>query len=85
MMLHHRVFGWPAGGSNTTARRSSRETCCYWDTLIGRAGRYQCLARLAACARRDTNIVDLLLPRLLAGETITRQAIVALGHGGLLS
>jgi len=38
------------------------------------------------CVRsRDTNIVDLLLPRLLAGETITRQAIVALGHGGLLS
>jgi molybdopterin biosynthesis enzyme len=38
------------------------------------------------CVRsRDTNIVDLLLPRLLAGESITRQAIVALGHGGLLS
>jgi molybdopterin biosynthesis enzyme len=37
------------------------------------------------CVRsRDTNIVDLLLPRLLAGEVITRQAIVALGHGGLL-
>jgi molybdenum cofactor cytidylyltransferase len=37
------------------------------------------------CVRsRDTNIVDLLLPRLLAGETITRQDIVALGHGGLL-
>jgi molybdenum cofactor cytidylyltransferase len=37
------------------------------------------------CVRsRDTNIVDLLLPRLLAGELITRQAIVALGHGGLL-
>jgi molybdenum cofactor cytidylyltransferase len=37
------------------------------------------------CVRsRDTNIVDLLLPRLLAGETIRRQDIVALGHGGLL-
>jgi hypothetical protein len=37
------------------------------------------------CVRsRDTNIVDLLLPRLLAGEIITRQAIVELGHGGLL-
>jgi molybdenum cofactor cytidylyltransferase len=37
------------------------------------------------CVRsRDTNIVDLLLPRLLAGESITRQDIVALGHGGLL-
>ncbi len=37
------------------------------------------------CVRsRDTNIVDLLLPRLLAGEAITRQDIIALGHGGLL-
>ena len=37
------------------------------------------------CVRsRDTNIVDLLLPRLLSGEHITRDAIIALGHGGLL-
>ncbi|MFN8500927.1 molybdopterin-binding protein [Kouleothrix sp.] len=37
------------------------------------------------CVRsRDTNIVDLLLPRLLAGEYIARRDIVALGHGGLL-
>jgi molybdenum cofactor cytidylyltransferase len=37
------------------------------------------------CVRsRDINIVDLLLPRLLAGEHVTKQAIVALGHGGLL-
>jgi molybdenum cofactor cytidylyltransferase len=37
------------------------------------------------CVRsRDTNIVDLLLPRLLAGEHLDRLAIIALGHGGLL-
>ncbi len=37
------------------------------------------------CVRsRATNIVDLLLPRLLAGERVTRRAIVELGHGGLL-
>src|SRR5262249_17327420 len=37
------------------------------------------------CVRsRDTNIVDLLLPRLLAGEQITRLDIITLGHGGLL-
>lgn len=37
------------------------------------------------CVRsRDTNIVDLLLPRLLAGEYVSRAAIVELGHGGLL-
>lgn len=37
------------------------------------------------CVRsRDTNIVDLLLPRLLAGQYIAKPDIVALGHGGLL-
>lgn len=37
------------------------------------------------CVRsRDANIVDLLLPRLMAGEQIRRRDIVALGHGGLL-
>jgi molybdopterin biosynthesis enzyme len=37
------------------------------------------------CVRsRDTNIVDLLLPRLLAGEHVARRDIVELGHGGLL-
>jgi molybdopterin biosynthesis enzyme len=38
------------------------------------------------CVRsRDVNIVDLLLPRLLAGEYIAKRDIVALGHGGLLA
>lgn len=37
------------------------------------------------CVRsRDANIVDLLLPRLMAGEHVRRNDIVALGHGGLL-
>lgn len=37
------------------------------------------------CVRsRDTNIVDLILPRLLAGEALTSRDIIALGHGGLL-
>ena len=37
------------------------------------------------CVRsRDANIVDLLLPRLMAGEALRRHDIVALGHGGLL-
>lgn len=37
------------------------------------------------CVRsRDVNIVDLLLPRLMAGEQVRRRDIVALGHGGLL-
>ena len=37
------------------------------------------------CARSPkTNIIDLVLPRLLAGERLDSGAIVALGHGGLL-
>jgi molybdenum cofactor cytidylyltransferase len=37
------------------------------------------------CARsRKTNIVDWVLPRLLAGDRLTRADLTALGHGGLL-
>jgi molybdenum cofactor cytidylyltransferase len=37
------------------------------------------------CARsKKTNIVDWVLPRLLAGDRLTRRDIVGLGHGGLL-
>jgi len=37
------------------------------------------------CARsRKLNIVDWVLPRLLAGERLKRGDIVAMGHGGLL-
>ena len=32
-----------------------------------------------------TTIFDLIVPRLLAGETVARQDIVALGHGGFCS
>lgn len=33
---------------------------------------------------RDTNVVDLILPRLLAGERVRKRDIVALANGGLL-
>ncbi len=37
------------------------------------------------CARSPKrNIVDLVLPRLLAGDRLTRRDITSLGHGGLL-
>ena len=37
------------------------------------------------CVRsRSANVVDLVLPRLLAGEHLTRDDIAGLGHGGLL-
>ncbi|MCL4877521.1 MAG: molybdopterin-binding protein [Anaerolineae bacterium] len=31
-----------------------------------------------------TNVIDWILPRLLAGERLTRADLVAMGHGGLL-
>lgn len=33
---------------------------------------------------RETNVVDLILPRLLAGERVTRAEVIALADGGLL-
>jgi len=37
------------------------------------------------CARsRKMNIVDWILPRLLAGDRLTRTDVVVLGHGGML-
>jgi hypothetical protein len=37
------------------------------------------------CARsKKVNIVDWILPRLLAGDRLTRRDIMGLGHGGLL-
>jgi molybdenum cofactor cytidylyltransferase len=37
------------------------------------------------CARsKKINIVDWILPRLLAGDRLNRRDIIALGHGGLL-
>jgi molybdenum cofactor cytidylyltransferase len=37
------------------------------------------------CARSPkVNVIDWVLPRLLVGERLARQDILALGHGGLL-
>jgi molybdenum cofactor cytidylyltransferase len=37
------------------------------------------------CVRsRTDNVVDFVLPRLLAGERLTREDIIELGHGGLM-
>jgi len=37
------------------------------------------------CVRSlKVNVVDWVLPRLLAGERLTRADLVAMGHGGLL-
>lgn len=37
------------------------------------------------CARNPkANVIDLILPRLLSGEQLSRRDLMALGHGGLL-
>lgn len=41
---------------------------------------------IPGCAMyHKATIFDLIVPRILAGETVTRQDIIALGHGGLCS
>jgi len=37
----------------------------------------------AAVIFNETTIIDIILPRVLAGEQISREDIVDLGHGGL--
>jgi len=37
----------------------------------------------AAVIFNDTTIIDVILPRILAGEEISRQDIIDMGHGGL--
>jgi hypothetical protein len=42
------------------------------------------LVGLPGCAMyHKATIVELVIPRILAGETITREDIISLGHGGL--
>jgi molybdenum cofactor cytidylyltransferase len=51
--------------------------------LVGRLGGASILG-LPGCARSpQPSVVDLVLPRVLCGESLTREDIAALGHGGL--
>lgn len=54
--------------------------------LLGLAYRdRQWIMMAPGCAKSPSlNVVDLVLPRLLAGETLTPESIAALGLGGLL-
>jgi molybdenum cofactor cytidylyltransferase len=52
--------------------------------LLGRLGTVPVVGA-PGCARSPReNVVDAVLPRLLAGDALTRADLVALGHGGLL-
>ncbi len=52
-------------------------------TLIGRIGNVQILGVPACALYYKTTGIDLLLPRLLANQKITRLDLARLGHGGL--
>lgn len=52
--------------------------------LLGYCGNVPILGAPGCVKSRDLNVVDLILPRLLAGEHVTRADIVALANGGLL-
>jgi molybdenum cofactor cytidylyltransferase len=52
--------------------------------LLGYLGEVPLLGAPGCVRSRKTNIVDWVLPRLLAGDRLTRADISGLGHGGLL-
>jgi molybdenum cofactor cytidylyltransferase len=53
--------------------------------LLGERGPTLILGAPGCVRSRATNIVDLLLPRLLLGDRLSRRDIAALGQGGLLA
>lgn len=52
--------------------------------LLAYAGDLPIIGAPGCVKSRDTNVVDLILPRLLAGERVGKKDIVALANGGLL-
>jgi hypothetical protein len=51
--------------------------------LYAKLGDIPVLGAPAAVIFSQATILDVMLPRVLAGDNITRQDIVDLGHGGL--
>lgn len=51
--------------------------------LVGRIGEVPVLGVPACGMFHKITVLDLVLPRILTGETIGREALAALGHGGL--
>ena len=51
--------------------------------LLAMLGDIPILGAPAAVIFNDTTIIDVILPRVLAGEEISRQDIIDMGHGGL--
>ena len=51
--------------------------------LVGRVGAVPVLGVPACGMFHRITVLDLVLPRILTGETIGREELAALGHGGL--
>lgn len=51
--------------------------------LVGRIGKVPVVGLPACGMFHKITILDLLLPRILAGESLSRRDLAALGHGGL--
>jgi molybdopterin biosynthesis enzyme len=51
--------------------------------LLAYIGKIPVLGIPGCVMYHKTTIFDLIIPRILAGEEITRQDIISLGHGGL--
>ncbi len=52
--------------------------------LLAYSGTIPIIGAPGCVKSRETNVVDLILPRLLAGERVSRDDVIALGVGGLL-
>lgn len=52
--------------------------------MLGYVGEMPVVGAPGCVKSLKTNVIDWLLPRLLAGERLTRADMVAMGHGGLL-
>ena len=53
--------------------------------MIAYLGKIPVLGLPACVLHASVTVFDLLLPRLLAGETLERRDLIDLGHGGLCS
>lgn len=52
--------------------------------MLGYIGHVPVVGAPGCIKSPKTNVVDWVLPRLLAGERLTRADLVVMGHGGLL-
>ncbi len=52
--------------------------------MLGYIGHTPVIGAPGCVKSPKTNVIDLILPRLFAGERLTRADLVAMGHGGLL-